>query len=129
MNKMTKTKYVVLYVSSDGRKWKTGYEDTTLSKVQDEIAKDGSYHYFLYPHKFIIEVHKNKEDLDDKDISKAKIVYSSNSYKFMRGWTVKRALTWFNNKYQKSLKEYREDVKKNGKTYWQFPEIGSVKFD
>jgi len=126
---MTKTRYVELYVSSNGRKWTIGYEDSTMSKVQNKIAKDGSYHYFPYTHKFIIEVHTNKKNLSDKDMSRAKIVYSANSYKFMIGWTVKRVLTWFNNKYQKSAKEYREDIKKNGRTYWQFPEIGNVKFD
>ena len=89
---MTKTRYVALYVSPDGRKWTIGYEDSTLSKVQDEIAKGSSYHYFSYPHKFIVEVHTNKKNLSNKDISRAKIVYSSNSYKFMRGWTVKRGI-------------------------------------
>jgi len=126
---MTKTKYVVLYVSSDGRKWMTASKDDTLSKVKDEITKDKTFHYFPYSHKFIIEVHTSKENLSDKDISRAKIVHSSNSYKFMIGWTVKRALTWFNNKYQESAKEYFEDIKKNGRAYWEFPKIGDVKFD
>jgi len=38
VNRMTKTKYLALYISPDGRKWTIGYENSTLSKVQDEIA-------------------------------------------------------------------------------------------
>jgi len=96
-------KYMAVVMKSNG-KWEIGYQEDTLSEAKLDIVNiltDGNIssnpdivdiltdsNTPIYPYRFIVKIPEGHAI----DLYKDKIVYATAPFKFMKGWTMDRAI-------------------------------------